>query len=88
MHYVYLLVGDNGETYVGFTSNLKRRIEEHKSGRSIATKHCKWQLAYYEAYASKQDAVKREQKLKQDGRSKRWLLERAESSMQELCGLK
>ncbi len=88
MHYVYLLVSHDGEIYVGFTSDLKRRIAEHKGGCSKATKHRNWQFAYYEAYANKKDAVKREQKLKQDGRSKRWLLKRAELSFQDLCGLK
>jgi len=38
----------DGEYYVGSTNNLKRRIEEHTSGRAISTK---WRLpVVLEAY--------------------------------------
>jgi putative endonuclease len=88
VNYVYLLVSEEGETYVGCTSDLRRRVSEHKQGHSRSTRNRQWHLVYYEAYLCKEDATKREWRLKQDGRAKRWLLQRAEKSMQQVCGLK
>lgn len=66
MYYVYVLRSgkDNG-FYIGSTENLKRRFEEHQSGRSLSTKHRRpWQLIYYEACQAKKDALIRENYLK------------------------
>lgn len=38
MYYVYLLLCKDSKTYVGCTSDLKERIQYHKSGRVPATK--------------------------------------------------
>ncbi len=38
MHYVYLLKLKGERSYVGSTSNLKRRLEEHREGKAPATK--------------------------------------------------
>ncbi len=52
---VYILKMADGEYYVGSTNDLKRRIEEHATGREISTK---WRLpVILEAYI----AVKSEQ---------------------------
>jgi len=66
MYYVYVLVSTRTKwTYVGYTNNLRRRFEEHREGRSTYTSHRgPWRLAYYEAYASKADAMEREKMLK------------------------
>jgi len=54
--------------YYGFTSDLKRRLNEHNSDGSPFTKNKgKWQLVYYEAYKSKKDAQDREKMLKRHG---------------------
>jgi putative endonuclease len=82
MYYVYYLVGEEGETYVGCTNDLRKRMAEHKSGRSFATKGRRWHLAYYEAYADKKDATKREWSLKRNGQAKRWLRERIQHSLE------
>ncbi|MEA1926507.1 MAG: GIY-YIG nuclease family protein, partial [Patescibacteria group bacterium] len=37
MHYVYILLLNNLQIYTGCTSNLKRRVEEHKLGKSKFT---------------------------------------------------
>ncbi|MDO8512687.1 MAG: GIY-YIG nuclease family protein [bacterium] len=70
MFYVYVLRLNDGEFYVGRTSDLKRRIVEHKNGKVHSTKNrrpiC---LIYYEAYIERQDSVDRELFLKTgDGR--------------------
>ncbi len=78
MYYVYVLKSDRtGELYYGFTSNLKRRLLEHNSKSSFATKSaCPWRLVYYEAYQSSQDAKRRENQLKRYGQALRRLKER------------
>ncbi len=51
--------------YKGITSDLKRRISEHKNGKVISTKHKRpVKLIHYEAYLLKSDAERRERFLK------------------------
>jgi len=67
MHYVYVLKSEvDQKLYIGVSSDLRRRLEEHNSMQNRSTK-CRvpFKLIYYEAYAAKQDAVIRERKLKQ-----------------------
>ena len=65
MYYVYILKMRNSQLYTGFTSDLRRRIREHKSGGNKTTcKHLPVQLIFYEAYLNKDDAIRREQYLK------------------------
>lgn len=85
MYYVYLLVSDDSCTYIGFTGDLKRRIAEHDDGKSGYTSGRRWNLVYYEAYASKQDAMRREKRLK-DGRARRQLRDRVSDSLQSFVG--
>lgn len=68
----------SSEIYIGFTTDLKRRLSEHNNrGNKFTTRHDgKWKLVYAEAYASEKDAHEREAKLKQHGGSKRLLLKR------------
>ncbi len=55
MYYVYLLKNSkNGNIYIGWTQDLKRRYMEHKD------KNKNWNLIYYEAYISKEGAQLRE----------------------------
>ena len=66
MFYVYVLrsIADDG-LYIGFSTDLKRRLSEHKQGISFATKHRgPWKLIYYEAYTEREDGEKRERYLK------------------------
>jgi len=54
---------------MGFTNNPVRRLEEHNSGKSAATKrYLPWKIVYLEGYSDKEDALDREKKLKQFGR--------------------
>lgn len=39
MWYVYILSDKQNRTYIGSTNNLKRRMEEHKSGKCFSTKN-------------------------------------------------
>lgn len=70
MYYTYILLCTDSEHnrkhfYVGFTDNLKERLNRHKKGDIKTTKSFdKIQLVYYEACFNKTDARKRELKLK------------------------
>ncbi|MDD5251385.1 MAG: GIY-YIG nuclease family protein [Patescibacteria group bacterium] len=66
MYYVYLLRDTtSGRWYIGFTSDLRRRIQEHKRHKNISTAdYGNIRLIYYEAYLNKLDAIGREKFLK------------------------
>lgn len=54
--------------YIGFTENLRRRLDEHKNNKSSFTRKNKkdgiWGLIYFEAYLDRKDAQGREKFLK------------------------
>lgn len=64
MHYVYFLRLKSGSVYTGSTSDLKRRIGQHRNGVVKSTKNKNPQLIGYEAYRLKTDATRRERYLK------------------------
>ena len=61
-YFVYFLQSlKNGDIYVGSTSNLKRRVATHNSGRVRSTKAYKpWVLIKSIVYKSKTEAVRKE----------------------------
>ena len=63
-HYVLRSLKD-GNFYVGYSRDLKRRVTEHNSGQipSTATRR-PLELVYYEACLNQADATKREKYLK------------------------
>ena len=69
MYYVYLLQSEKDKRfYVGFTSDLKRRISEHNAAKVQSTKaFIPYRLIYFEGFRSKKDALNREKKLKHHG---------------------
>jgi len=77
MFYTYLLKSNkNGKLYTGSTSDLRKRLKEHNSGKSNYTKkNIPYELIYYEACLSEQDARARERYLK-TGMGKRYLKNR------------
>lgn len=81
MFYVYLIKNEKDSIYVGCTKDLKKRLKDHNSGKSEYTKGSKWNLVYYEAYKSKDDAFAREKRLKQHGYGIRHLKSRCKNSL-------
>ena len=52
-------------TYVGYTNNLKRRIDLHNNSKGAKfTRGRKWKLIYKEKYNSKKEAISREYYIK------------------------
>jgi putative endonuclease len=83
MYYVYVLVEQRtGNTYIGYSSDLKQRVAAHQSGEGAkATGSSQWHLAYYEAYLSRKDAMARERKLKHYGNARTHLFARIRDSL-------
>lgn len=65
-YYVYVLKSIVKDfLYVGFTSDLKKRFQEHNNGEELSTKHyAPLELIHYEAYRNEKDAKRREEYLK------------------------
>ena len=52
-------------TYVGYTNNLKKRIDLHNNNKGAKfTRGRKWKLIYKEKYNSKREAISREYYIK------------------------
>jgi len=69
MFYVYILHSESDEgLYIGFSTDLRRRLKEHQERKSFATSfRGPWRLIYYEAYSEEADALGRERFLKSGG---------------------
>jgi len=67
--YVYVLQSkSDAGFYIGFSTDLRRRLKEHQQGKSFATSYRgPWRLIYYEAYLEEADALGRERFLKSGG---------------------
>ena len=69
---VYLLVCDKKHFYVGMTSNLEKRMLQHKRKESFYTKQFfEIELAYFESYQRKSYAERREIQIKKWSRAKK-----------------
>tara|TARA_B110000037_G_scaffold151559_1_gene170902 strand:+ start:64 stop:294 length:231 start_codon:yes stop_codon:yes gene_type:complete len=55
------------KTYVGYTNNLKARINKHNSNKGAkSTKGYKWLLIYSKKFKTRSEAMSFEYKLKKD----------------------
>jgi putative endonuclease len=67
LYFVYIMSSPSRTTYIGFTSNLERRVWEHKS-KSSRTAHTRKynevMLVHIEEYADPWSAIAREKDLK------------------------
>ena len=86
MFYVYILKSQKWKrVYIGYSHDLKRRLKEHNFGKVKSTKHgIPWVLIYYEAFLSKEDAIKRELQLKKYGSAIGFLKRRIKNSLDKV----
>jgi len=86
MYYVYILKSETeNKLYYGYTNDLRRRLNEHNSGKSFSTKNkTPWKLVYYEAYFSEKDARHREFQLKRHAQGLYQLKKRIRNSLQDI----
>lgn len=78
MYYLYLLACADGSIYTGITTNLERRIKEHRDGkgaRYTAIKKVR-KLLYSEPHPDRSSASKREAEIKKWSRAKKLALVR------------
>lgn len=66
MYYVYILQSSKDQSfYIGYTTDLKKRLTEHNNGSSLATKYKRpYKLIFYEGFLDRIDAKHRETYLK------------------------
>lgn len=73
MNYTYIVKCNDGTFYTGWTNDLTRRMEAHNQGRGA--KYTKARrpvtLIYYEAFETKEEAMKREYAIKQLSRKEK-----------------
>ena len=80
--YTYILgSADKGgafRTYVGWTTDLDRRLDRHNAGRGArSTRGRTWVLLYAERYKNRGEAMSREWHLKRDRAFRKQCLEKA-----------
>ena len=75
--FVYVLMNPQGETYVGQTADLERRLAQHYDPDCRLTLHTKrhagpWQLLHSETFPLRSAAMRRERELK-TGKGREWI---------------
>ncbi len=72
-YYVYMLksLDKKNITYVGYTSDIKKRIIIHNLGKGAKfTRGRRWKLIYKEKFSSKKEAISREYYIKNNRRAR------------------
>lgn len=73
MNYTYILKCSDDTLYTGWTNNLEKRLADHNAGKGA--KYTKTrrpvEIAYYETYETKEEAMRREYAIKQLSRSEK-----------------
>ena len=83
-HYIYILQCADESLYTGYTTDIKKRLEEHngigdtKSAKSAGAKYTRprrpVQMVYNESYNTRSEALQREYAIKQLTRAEKLLL--------------
>lgn len=76
MYFVYIIKSTKKDWYyVGSTDNVSRRLAEHNSGKTTSTKpYVPFELFLVEEYDTKNEALIRERKIKQNHALKKFLV--------------
>ena len=87
-YFVYILASKrNGTLYIGVTSNLLKRVDQHKNNlvEGFTAKYGVHQLMYYQRYRNVNEAIKREKRMKKWNRQwKIGLIEKANPEWRDL----
>ena len=69
-YFVYVISSDRNSkstTYVGYTNNLKKRLNLHNKGKGAKfTRGRRWKIIYTEKLATKSEAISREYYIKKN----------------------
>ncbi|MDD4150562.1 MAG: GIY-YIG nuclease family protein [Bacteroidales bacterium] len=87
MFYVYVIACEGGSNYIGHTDDLRRRWQEHKSGKGAdwTKTHKPRYIIHHEIFNSREEAVKREKELK-TGFGREWLKREIEAGRTRQAG--
>ena len=71
--YTYIMAGQSGALYVGFTSDLASRVLQHQNGAipGFTQKYNVKKLVWFEAHSTAGGAIAREKQVKGWGRQKK-----------------
>ena len=85
--YVYILASRSRRLYIGVTSDLIRRVYEHRTGEMGHTARYKIsRLVYFEIFSRPIDAIEREKRLKSLLRSRKLsLIQRSNPTWEDLA---
>ena len=66
-NYTYMLQCRDGSLYIGWTTNLDKRVACHNSGKGAKYTRARLpvELVYYEKFKTKEEAMRREWEIKQ-----------------------
>ena len=73
MNYTYILRGRDGSLYTGWTNDLEKRVSDHNAGKGAKYTRARRpvELAYFEAFETKEEAMRREYAIKRLPRRKK-----------------
>ena len=76
MNYTYLVRCADGTLYCGWTNRLEERVRAHNEGKGAKYTKSRRpvELVYYEAFATKEEAMRREAAIKQMTRKEKLAL--------------
>ena len=86
--YVYILASRSRNLYTGVTSNIERRLIEHRQGLvpGFTKRYRIFRLVHLEVFGDIRDAIAREKEVKAWRREKRiWLIERENRLWEDLA---
>ena len=85
--YVYAIKCEDDSIYIGQTSDLRKRWNEHKSGQGCewTKRHKPLYIVHHEIFSTRNEAVKREQELK-TGFGRKWLKREIEAGRARQAG--
>ena len=76
-YFVYILKNKKKTkltTYVGYTNNLKKRLDLHNSGKGAKfTRGRSWKVVYSEKFSTKKEAMSREYYIKKDKKLRNYI---------------
>lgn len=73
LYYVYILWTARRSFYIGFSDNLRERLQKHTKGEVRSTRYRRpVRLLYYEGFINEQDAKAREEFLKSGYGRQQW----------------
>ena len=87
VYYTYILLCQDGTLYIGYTDDLVKRMKAHNGGKGAKYTRARLpvRLLYWEKYADKSSAMKREYALKQWTRAEKMVLLEEKQQWVEGC---